>query len=196
MGKKKSLGFACVNEIDFENLDLFPVKGGFTLNLKHTWKNGVVFKFRGFDGGFPKKGEPVWVVFSTDVRVNYSEPKNGETHIRILEEPTALEPGSIESPFGKKHTVFIYKYDGQVRPNKRGNTLRLLLAKHAIQKSKDGSEVEGKLRGAVVYAVSGETISSTGSTGERHHVVVAENGVELVVTYSTVDNKRTEVSVV
>lgn len=179
-------GFACKNSIDFAEMSLFKVTGGYVPHMTHTWRLGVLFKFHGYpDGQFPEVGESLWVIFSNESRVNYSKPwVAGTTHIhRLLGDETQIATGSTHHPYGYKYVIHIYRLKGLLRPNRRGNILRLFMIEHQCT-SDDGAE--GSFLGEnVAMSVMGECRSATGKNGIRHYVGVVVDAEEPSISFGT-----------
>jgi len=174
----KHVGFACKNEVDFSQINLVRVKGGYVPNMPHTWKRGVLFKFHGYsEGQFPAVGDELWVILASESRINYSEPRDGTKVIRreLGEDAVEIEAGERGEPFGWKHVAHIYKLSGTLRPNKRGNIMKLFYLEQAYS-TEDGNP-DFFIAGTIVMSLTGECRSASGKVGIRHIIGVTTDKV-------------------
>lgn len=56
-------GFVCINKVNWRELGLVEVKGGYTMHQPYSIRNGIVFRF---PNGMPEEHNVVYVVFGTD----------------------------------------------------------------------------------------------------------------------------------
>ena len=60
---KKGKGFVAINKVNWRELGLVEVKGGYTMYQPYSIRNGIVFRF---PKGMPEEYNVVYVVFDTD----------------------------------------------------------------------------------------------------------------------------------